>query len=350
MKKIFTLCFVSLFSYTPSWSQDENVIAKFLSAGQADASKLIGAYFSPAIKSASYGMAAGWVNTAKAHKPFGIDIGLSINTAFIPKSEDYFDPAKLGLSPTTVFTSSASNGLAPTFMGPDESTSYTFLGDLDNNPNTAPQTATISGPEGLNIKEVVSVAAVPIPVLQIGIGLVKNTDLKVRLVPTLNVGGSSIKMFGVGVMHDIKQHIPGVKNLPFDLSVLVNYNSFTGESDLTNTNTTDGVPDSDDGIGIYKFNSFGGQVLISKKLAVLTVYGGAGYTAIKTNVAFNGTYTVQAAPVSFDITNPVDIDIKNNSPFFLAGARLKFGPFFLNGNYTFQKFNTLSVGFGFAFR
>jgi hypothetical protein len=347
--RIITLCCIALLTGSTTWAQNEADISKLLSAGQADASKLIEAYFTPAVKSASFGMASGWVSTAKAHKPFGIDIGISVNTAFIPKSDDYFDPSKLNLSPSTLFTSSASNGLAPTFMGPKDATSYTFSGDLDGNSNTAPQTVTVSGPEGLDVKRVVSVAAIPVPVAQIGIGLIKNTDLKIRLVPTLKFGGSTIKMFGVGLMHDFKQHIPGVKNLPFDMSVLITYNSFTGDSDLTN-NAADNVPDSQDGRAVYKFNSIGAQALISKKLSVLTVYGGVGYTTIKTNVALNGTYSIQAAPVGFDLTNPVDIDIKNNSAFFLAGARLKFGPFFLNGNYTLQKYRTLSVGFGFAFR
>lgn len=351
MNKFRTFCQLIVLAPCLAIAQNQEDISLFLSAGKEDASKLMEAYFTPVVKSVSYGMAAGWATTAKTHKTFGVDIGVSINTAFIPKSEDYFDPRKLGLSSGTIFTSSASNGLAPTFMGPDDETQYTFSGDLDGNTNNGSESVSINGPEGLNIKKAIKVAAFPVPVAQIGIGIIKNTDIKVRLVPTIKFGGTSFKQFGVGIMHDVKQHIPGVKNLPFDLSVLVSYNSVQGESDLSNSDNTDARPDSPDGLGVYKFNSIGAQALVSKKLAVLTVYGGAGYTTIKTNVALKGTYTidVDTPATSFNLTNPVNIDLKNNSLFFVAGARLKLGPFFMNGNYTFQKYKTLSVGFGFSF-
>lgn len=330
-------------------AQNEEDISKFLASGRADASKLVSAYFTPAVKSAAYGMAAGWLTTAKTHKTFGVDIGLSFNAAFIPNEEDYFDPSKLGLSPTTTFSSNASNGLAPTFMGPKVTTSYTFSGDLDGNSATPPQTIVVDGPDGLDIKKSIGVAAVPIPVLQLGIGTIKNTDLKFRYVPEITFGKSKISMIGVGLMHDIKQHIPGIRALPFDLSLLVAYNNFKGTTSLKNSDPTDARPDSPDGEGIYKFNSIISQLVISKKLSVLTVYGGAGYVTIKTNVRMDGTYTIASIPAQFNLVNPVNMDIKNKSAFFIAGIRLKFGPFFLNGNYTLQKFAAASVGLGFSF-
>jgi hypothetical protein len=186
-------------------------------------------------------------------------------------------------------------------------------------------------------------------VLQLGIGTIKNTDLKFRFVPETSFGNSKISMIGVGIMHDIKQHIPGIKALPFDLSILVAYNNFKGTTNLENSDPSDPTPDSPDGEGIYKFNSIVSQLIISKKISVLTVYGGAGYTTVKTDARINGTYTIAATPVQFNVTDPVSINFKNKSAFFLAGIRLKFGPFFLNGNYTLQKYNALSVGFGFSF-
>ena len=347
--KQFLIVVASCSLFTTLIAQNEDDITRFLNAGKADASKLVNAYFTPAVESAAYGMAGGWLTTAKTHRSFGVDIGFSINTAFIPDEEDYFDPDQLGLSSTTTFSSSASNGLAPTFMGPKVPTGYTFSGDLDGDPSTAPQSIVISGPEGLNIKKNVGVAAVPIPVLQLGIGTIKNTDLKFRYVPEITFGKSRISMIGVGIMHDIKQYIPGIKALPFELSILVAYNNFKGTTNLENNDPSDPVPDSQDGEGIYKFNSIVSQLIISKKISVLTLYGGAGYTTVKTDARINGTYTIEATPAQFYVTDPISIDFKNKSAFFIAGLRLKFGPFFLNGNYTLQKYQALSVGLGFSF-
>ncbi len=55
------------------------------------------------------------------------------------------------------------------------------------------------------------------PTAQLSLGIYKNTDLKVRYLPEISSNDTKIKAFGVGVMHDVKQHIPGIGILPFDL-------------------------------------------------------------------------------------------------------------------------------------
>ena len=333
------------------FSQNEDDLAKFLKAGEQDASKLIEAYAEPIIKTLSYGMTGGWFNTAKPHKSLGFDFGVTINLAFVPTADNYFDPNKLGLSSNfTGFTNSTkvNSTQAPTIMGPADNTTYTFSGDLNGDGTN--ENVTISGPDGLNMKKEIGFAAVPIPMAQLGIGVIKNTDLKIRFVPKQNFGSSSIKMFGVGVMHDVKQHIKGIKLLPFDLSALVAYNSISGTSDLSNTDNTDQRPDSPDGKLDYKFNSWVLQALISKKISVLTGYAGIGYSIVNTKVDIKGEYTIDANPIGFTLTDPVAIDFKNNTLRFTVGMRLKLGPVYFNGDYTLQKYNTLSLGFGFAVR
>ncbi len=332
-----------------SWAQNEGDIAKFLSAGKGDASKLMEAYAQPFVTSLSYGMTGGWYNTAKPHKTLGFDLGVTLSAAFMPTSDNYFDPSKLGLSNGVAFANTTNPGKgAPTIFGPKDETTYTFSGDLDGDSNTPNQTVIISGPEGFNMKDELRVAAVPVPVIQLGIGIVKNTDLKLRYVPKIKQGDSEFGMFGVGIMHDVKQHIPGIKMLPFDLSALVAYNAVTGSSGLTNSGSS--VVESTNGKAEYKLNSWVLQALISKKISVLTFYGGVGYNMVKTNIDVKGDYTVQATPSSFTLTDPVAIDFKNNSVRFTAGMRLKLGPIYFNGDYTLQKYNTLTVGFGLAIR
>jgi hypothetical protein len=354
--KISLLAFVLLLLVSPLSlkAQSEEDIASFLQAGGEDAAKLMEAYLKPMVKSLSYGIAGGWYTTAKPHKSLGFDVSLTVNMAFIPTSEKYFDPNKLGLSSNfTSFNNSTkvNQTQAPTIAGPKDDTSYTFSGELDGNTSNGNETVNIVGPEGFDLKKEIGFAAAPMPMIQLGIGVIKSTDIKIRFVPKQEVGDSEVKMFGIGVMHDIKQHIKGIKMLPFDLSALVAYNSVTGSSDLSNTVPSPGSPYSEDGAMDYKFNSWVIQALISKKVSVLTGYAGIGYSIVDTNVDVKGNYIVDASPVDFPLPpNPVAIDYKNNSMRLTLGMRLKFGPVYFNGDYTFQKYNTLSVGFGFAVR
>lgn len=331
-------------------AQGEEDISSFLMAGE-DASKLIEGYMQPMVKSLSFGMTGGWYTTAKAHKTLGFDLSVTVNAAFLPSSENFFDPAKLNLSSNTVYNGARDKDSndnfnpdrkAPTIFGPKDETRYTstFGGE----------TFVYGGPEGFNIKKEIGMAAIPTPMVQLGVGIIKNTDIKLRFVPEQHVGSSSIKMFGVGIMHDVKQHIKGIKLLPFDLSALVAYNSVTGSTDLT-SDGSGGVPESTNGVGEYKFNSWVIQALISKKISVLTGYAGVGYNIVNTKVHVNGDYTlVSESDTEIQVNDPVSIDFQNNSLRLTLGMRLKFGPVYFNGDYTFQKFNTLSVGFGFSVR
>lgn len=344
MYKVVCLVFLVSVLAVPmkALAQNESDIAQFLAAGGSDASKLMEAYSKPFVTSLSYGMTGGWFTTAKAHKTLGFDLGVTVSAAYMPTSDNYFDPTKLGLQYMTSNTTQA-----PTIFGPKDATTYSFSGDLDGDGDVE-TVANISGPEGFNLKKEIGVAAVPVPVIQLGIGIIKNTDLKFRYVPKIKSGGSEFSMFGVGVMHDVKQHIPGIKMLPFDLSALVAFNSVTGSSNLEENV---GVVISQAGNKAeYKLNSWVFQALISKKISVLTFYGGVGYNMVKTNIDVLGHYTINAAPAAFSLDNPVAIDFKNNSMRLTAGMRLKLGPIYFSGDYTVQKYNMLTVGFGVAIR
>jgi len=305
------------------------------------------AYATPVVKSLSYGLTGGWYHTAKAHKTAGVDVGVSINAVFIPTSDNYFTPGSLGLKTITSFANNTTGTQqAPTIVGPDDKTTYTS--SYDPGGGVGPQSVSFSGPGGFDMKKNLGFAALPAPMAQIGIGIIKNTDIKIRFVPQIHQNSSSVSMFGIGVMHDIKQYMPGIKSLPFDLSGFVGFNSLTGSTGLV---LTSGNPTSPDGNLTYKFNSWAFQALISKKFSVLTLYGGLGWGTIATKVNVSGHYTIQANPAgSFTVKDPVSISVGNSSPKLTLGMRLKFGPIYLNGDYTFQKYNALSVGLGASIR
>lgn len=322
-------------------AQDGNDLVNFLEAGPKDASKLMNAYLNPMIEGLSYGFNGGWYTTAKAHKTLGFDLGVSFNAVFISSSKNYFDPNDPSFKFETItgFTSAASNGLAPTIIGPEETTTYSIDADGDGQAD-----GTFNGPEGLDFKKNIKISGVLAPTVQVGIGIYKNTDLKIRWIPEVDAGSSSkVKLLGFGIMHDIKQHIPGIKVLPFDLSVLVAFTNIKGSTGLDGTfpsPTNDPRPQ----MMFYDMDAWLFQALISKKIAVVTFHGGIGYNTIKTTSDVTGSYIIPGSPQG--IKDPVSLSFKNKSMRISAGMRLNLGPIYLNGEYTLQEYSTVSIGLG----
>lgn len=322
-------------------AQDENDIVNFLQAGPEDASKLMNAYLNPMIEGLSYGFNGGWYTTAKAHKPLGFDIGVSVNAVFIPSSKNYFRPGDLGLETATLI--SPQSGNAPTIVGPSDETIYSI--DVDGNNQTD---FTIEGPQGLDFKETLKISGVLAPTAQIGIGIYKNTDLKVRWMPEVSMGSSKVKLIGFGVMHDIKQHIPGIKVLPFDISVLAAFTKIQGETGMADPTFPPSPGDTNPQKMDYDMEGWLFEALISKKLAIFTFHGGIGYNTINTSSDVLGTYNIPGYQETF--TDPISLRFKNNSMRLNAGIRMNLGPIYLNGEYILQEYSTVSVGLGVTFR
>lgn len=330
--------------------QDESDLIEFLNSGKDDASKLISAYLNPAIEGVSYGMNGGWYHTAKAHKSLGFDLGIALNAVFIPSSKNYFDPATLGLTPglITDFTSDDPNGLAPTIIGPNVSTNYTVSVDIDGD-GTPDESQNFDGPEGLDFKKNFKVSGVLAPTAQLGIGIYKGTEIKFRFMPEVESSTTKIKLIGFGLMHDVKQHIPGIKLMPFDISILAAFtkvNGTTGIEGVFNRDANDTRPQELN----YEMNAWLIQALISKKISVITFYGGIGYNTIKTTANVTGSYVVNYANSSVSFRDPISSTFQNKSLRVTAGVRLKLGPIYLNGDYSLQEYSTLSVGLGVSVR
>jgi hypothetical protein len=346
-KRILVVLLVSFPCLT--YGQGEAELVKFLEAGKADASVLMSAYLNPIVEGTSYGFNGGWYHTAKAHKSLGFDLGVSLNTVFIPSSKNYFSPGDLDLENTVLVD--PSSGMAPTVIGPAEATRYQT--EIDINGDGIPdQTLDFNGPEGVDFEDNFKVKGAIAPTAQFGIGIYKNTDLKIRWMPEVETGASRVRLLGFGVLHDVKQHIPGMRTLPFDLSMLVAFTKIQGS---TNVEGEFDKPQNDQRQQRmdYSMDAWLVQALISKKIAIITFYGGIGYNAIKTSSDLLGSYVMFDDPNGNNdviFKDPVSLSFKNKSLRATAGIRLNFGPIYLNGDYSFQEYNTLSVGLGVAVR
>ncbi len=364
--KIFTLLgvalAVSLISVQESKAQD---FGEILSAGLDDANTYLENYAAPALNSFGNGMAGGWYNTAQTHKKLGVDLTISLNMAAIPDADKMFRFAEAGF--TKMQLSGDADGMIPTLVGGDPEAGSEIFIPANTSLQYGGETILLENEvrfpvaQGFSLDDVPVITGVPTPTFNLGIGLIKNTDLKLRLVPEQQFDDVSFKMFGIGVMHDIKQWIPGMKALPFDLS------GFFGTTKLTSTMglTVDHV-DSDgtttttftgDGTAEFKTSATTIQVLASKKLAIFTPYIGIGVNMVKSSFDVLGDYeyTVENSATSEDqqinFSDPVSLEFTGaGGPRATIGGRLKLAILTLHFDYTVQKYNTVSAGIGISVR
>lgn len=308
----------------------------FLEAGVADANKLLEGYLQPAFEGFGYGLASGWYNTAKPHNLLGFDLSVTVSAARVPTGAELFTFRNSDY--TNVRYDGGASVDIPTMFGPnlgaDDLPQLTFL-----DPDTGEEVVRISAPTGLGIEEdFMPFNAVPVPMAQIGIGLPKGFELKVRYVPeqTFEDDGN-VKLFGLGLMHDIKQWLPGEKLLPIDLSVFLGFTNLTSQVYI----------DKDlDQYGEFEANSYVFQAVASKKFLFVTAFAGLGYSNYDIGFNMLGDYTTETRT----FTDPISLKYKKNGVRANVGLRLKLLFLTLTGEYAFQEYNTMSVGVGFSFR
>lgn len=328
MKRVFlpVLCIVALTISTRSYGQSD--LDNLIKGSQADANYLAQGYMAPALNAIGSGLNQGWYNTAAVHKVLGFDLTLSGSLIYYPSSDQSYqvDNNKL----TTLKLVSPSSGGVPTIFGGSQAPTY----DYKSGPS-----APFQGPAGVSAFS--DLGAFPLPILNLGVGLPLNTDLKLRLLPGYKAGDATLNVFGIGLMHDVKQYIPGLKEVPLDLSAFVGYTSFTAEVPFDPKNNPSQI-------GKTEFSATTIQGVISKKIAVLTVYGSLGYNFASGSFKATGSYPDPNTGII--MKDPVSLTSSTSGPRFGGGLRLKFAFFTLHGDYTFQTYNTLTVGFGVAVR
>ncbi len=325
-------------------------IAKFFPAAAPNGNgnnvqQLVSGYVSPIAEDFGSLMNNGWYNTAATHKKFGFDFSVTMNAIAAKSDTKFFTvPSLTGVTYNGTVPATSSDK-APTAYGP-KGTFPSFA--FNSGPNNG---IPFLGPDGGNVTEDVPIGSLAVPTMQIGLGLFGNTDVRIRYTPNIKIGGTELSNWGVGLHHDIKQHIPGLKELPFSLSLLLAYSQLTASTDLSGLYTGS----NQEGVGETK--GYTGQILISKSLAVITFYGGIGFNSSTTTYSIKGTYlvdkTADGIPLfsSINLTNPYQQDFKSSGFRATGGMRLKLGPIIMNGDYTLVNAKGLfTAGFGFTVR
>ena len=321
-------------------------------AGSEDMSTYMNHYIRPFMNSFGTGIANGWYNTAATHQPLGFDLTFYVSLVSVPDQDLSFN-----------FLQSEYNNLRLATGGPD-AVLPTLIGGTTGGLQfvssvTDPVTGTVVNSPAFNVPkgvgEDIPTKNIPVPMVQLAVGIIKNTELIVRYAPTVTIGKEKdfeLKFFGIGVKHDFKQWIPGIKTVPIDLSILIGYTNLNTDFFFSNTGTSV-VQVSSGSKASFDARIWTVQALVSKKISVLTVYGGIGYNSINSEYDMTGEYGFQDVldpSKTVFVEDPVSLEFPLNGFRATAGLRLKFAIFTLHADYTLQEYNTLTVGFGFSVR
>ena len=322
-------------------AQDE--LDQFLQAGVNDASNLISNYLEPVFQGIGYGYSNGWYNTAKPHETLGFDISISANVAFVPNSsltftfdESQYDNIRL---------SDPSDNQLPTVLGPyekEERPDLTFY-------NNGEEVVRITAPPGaIAMKEEVGFNAIPVPMVQAGIGVYKGTDVILRFVPGLSFADDKVRisMFGYGIKHNIGQWFKVLDYAGLDVSVLAGVSTMKITGDLSDEDD----PVTANNEGIFKINGFVLQGIVSKEYVnIFTIYGAVGYSRAGSRTRILGTYPIDEEFEQLP-EDPIDWKYANSSMNMTAGLRVRLVAVTLSSAFTLQKYPVLSMGVGVTIR
>ncbi|MEQ8471932.1 MAG: hypothetical protein RIC35_12145 [Marinoscillum sp.] len=340
---LVTVCF---FTFTLSNAQD---FGNILAVGAENAETYLTNYAGPAINAFGNGLSNGWYNTAKPHKSLGFNITVSPGFSFIPQSDQtfVFDPNDY----QDLTLEGDADGIIPTLVGGDaqSGSELVFTGEA-----TYPGGVTFDGEQRFNVPNgVIDLGNIPFggtpaPTYNIGIGIIKGTELKVRILPEVTAGDFGASMIGFGVQHDVKQWIPVISKLPFDLSALVAFSNLKLNYAIdVNTGDFEGT-----GEAIFETNATTVQGIISKKLLFFTPYLGVGFNTVKSSLQVNGTYRYNSTLGSgSEIEDPIDLTFDGAGGMrTTVGGRINLAILTFHAAYTLQKYNTFNVGVGISVR
>jgi len=324
MKKLLFTLLSGLIGLSSFGQQIQNILSNDIAQGK----KLIEAYFTPMAESFGAALNNGWYNTAKPHSLGGFDLTLTLNTVIIPSSAKTFNIADAG---GTTFTSTANN--ASTIFGSSNETDMTYFsgGNMINSQTGFGTAQDFKMPGGLKTP------AIPLPMIQAGIGIIKNTAIDIRYMPMLNVGDNiNVNLFGVGVKHDLLQWIPGIGDaIPMSLSLQAGYTSLNTELKILEQKVS------------LKTKATTINLVASKKLLMVTGYVGLGYNSATTTFATDANFDLGG--IQFDEKVEIAFESNNNLRANI-GLRLNITLITIQADYTFAEYPTATLGLGVSLR
>ena len=316
MKKILFTLLAGVIGFSSYSQSAQSILKQDIAQGE----KLLEAYFTPMAESFGAGLNNGWYNTAKPHSLGGFDLTFTVNTVIIPNSAKTFNIKKAG---GDVFTSNET--ASSTIFGSSDETQITYI-----NSNTD-SSFVFNMPGGFKTP------AMPLPMIQAGIGLIKNTAVDIRYMPFLNIGDAGkVNLFGIGLKHDLLQWIPGIGDaIPMSLSLQGGYTSLNTELEISEQKVS------------LNTKATTINLVASRKILMLTGYAGIGYNSATTTFTADANFDLSG--VKFD--EKIEVAFESNKNLRAnIGLRLNITLVTIQADYTFSEYPTATLGLGVSLR
>jgi len=342
-----------------------------LRTSTADANLLFENYFKPLGRGFGANLNSGWVNSAKPYKTLGFDLRVDASLALVPDADEIFNVANIGLSDNVeIIGGPITSTAVGAVQGPT-------LRRVETVTDPATQQEFETELFSFDLPEGYGTPLVPSPMIQLTVGLIKDTDVTVRLIPTISVPGVDdleVGLIGFGIKHGLNQWLPGGDLLPVHISIQGGFTNFDAEigfevlPDIDPNDPDVENPFSDDVWQGQKAeletNAFTGNLLVGKTFPVLSLWGGVGFQSSNVSVTTPGAFPVivpneefQQNPTSNKpftvarVDDPIDFDIDGvNTVHGIAGLRIRLAIFAISASYTLSNYNVAKVGVGFSFR
>ena len=320
MQKIFTFFF--LFCYSLFVSAQNITVTN-----TSDAKNFLRAYFSPFAESIGSGLNKGWYNTAKPHKLAGFDVNLSLNLITITDELASFD-----VNSIENFSSTSSS--TPSILGTGKGATINYQNENVNGQFVMPN-------------QNVEIKTVPIPTLNIGLGLIKGTEVNIRYIPTYKynigfVGKGAVELYGAGIKHDVLQWLPLNRFLPFDLSIQSAFSQFNTSFEVESQSVRQGVD-------LY-IRASTVNLIFSKKFTMITAYASIGKNFVNSTFNTETDFSLgSTSTLNFNLPSTINMP-KTSEIQASVGVRLQFAILTIYANQTFSNYPSTSVGFGISFR
>lgn len=337
---IFSILTLSL-SVTSVNAQLFDGIENILLTSTEDARILAEGYTAPIGKTLTYALNSGWATSAKTHKKLGFGLTIGGAAPFVPDVDQVFTPT--GLTSLSVPSGSLSTVFGE---GGDQELNFSFSESVLG--NEIEYEGKLSFPGGL--KDELPLGTVPAPIVQASVGVVFDTDLLVRFIPTMEMQGSTFSLTGFGLKHNIMQYFGPLDKLPLNVSVLAAISKASFEYDLSDS-TFGG--NSTNRKMTFKADTFTIQALASIDLPIISAFAGLGYNAGDSQFNVSGDYSIDYGITGIGpriLKDPISIASDASGVMGIVGARLNLLFLKIFANYTIQEYNTLTAGISFNFR
>ncbi|MGB0373339.1 MAG: DUF6588 family protein [Flavobacteriaceae bacterium] len=337
---IFSILTLSL-SVTSVNAQLFDGIENILLTSTEDARILAEGYTAPIGKTLTYALNSGWATSAKTHKKLGFGLTIGGAAPFVPDVDQVFTPT--GLTSLSVPSGSLSTVFGE---GGDQELNFSFSESVLG--NEIEYEGKLSFPGGL--KDELPLGTVPAPIVQASVGVVFETDLLVRFIPTMEMQGSTFSLTGFGLKHNIMQYFGPLDKLPLNVSVLAAISKASFEYDLSDS-TFGG--NSTNRKMTFEADTFTIQALASIDLPIISAFAGLGYNAGDSQFNVSGDYSIDYGITGIGpriLKDPISIASDASGVMGIVGARLNLLFLKIFANYTIQEYNTLTAGISFNFR